>query len=587
MNFRRKIAVSLLLCTALCVAVFAQVVHIPDPKLRAVVSDAIGDNPITQLTRLGSVGGNPRIRDLEGLQHAANLEWLEIRGNHISDLTPLANLDKLRVLILIDNRITNVEPLRGLTNLRDLYIENNFIVDHSPLDQLTLDNFTYDQTCDVLPEPLEPRLKNRSFASIFASFNTKIVNKWDALLASHDSYWDARIAEGAHHDIFFSNGPIFSDQFRRIDGEWHMRGHMPSAIERRDHYHSLNPNMVFICEIKYRGGVRFINFENPDVQDIAERWEAVWGPRIDFTHPEIQDIIVSQALAIERCGLYDGIFFDWWNDYISTVGDLATVEEAQRARDNIVRRIREKARPDFLIVGNTNDRIIPLTGEYMNGAYMEGAAGGGPEDWRQARNSLQWLETNLREPRTVMLQGATDIHEPPDSPYNQRLMRATTTMSLTHSDGYVQFPIGTSDEKYWYEFWDTDLGQPVGPKFQLYENIKRLYIREFTNGWAVYNHSGEPQVITLPEEVQGVASGSVNTEHELPNLDGEMYLKAVVSDQSPVTSKNPADVNGDGAVNILDLVLVAQGFGKDGLQGDVNGDGVVNVFDLVFVANQF
>ena len=50
---------------------------------------------------------------------------------------------------------------------------------------------------------------------------------------------------------------------------------------------------------------------------------------------------------------------------------------------------------------------------------------------------------------------------------------------------------------------------------------------------------------------------------------------------------NPADVNGDGMVNILDLVVVAQAFGKDGLQGDVNGDGVVNVFDLVFVANQF
>ena len=27
--------------------------------------------------------------------------------------------------------------------------------------------------------------------------------------------------------------------------------------------------------------------------------------------------------------------------------------------------------------------------------------------------------------------------------------------------------------------------------------------------------------------------------------------------------KNPADVNGDGVVNILDLTLVAQGFGTD------------------------
>ena len=71
----------------------------------------------------------------------------------------------------------------------------------------------------------------------------------------------------------------------------------------------------------------------------------------------------------------------------------------------------------------------------------------------------------------------------------------------------------------------------------------------------------------------------MDTEHALPNLDEEMYLR--------VKPKNPADVNGDGVVNILDLTLVAQEFGTDSLEGDVNGDGVVNVFDLVFVANQF
>ena len=50
---------------------------------------------------------------------------------------------------------------------------------------------------------------------------------------------------------------------------------------------------------------------------------------------------------------------------------------------------------------------------------------------------------------------------------------------------------------------------------------------------------------------------------------------------------NPADVNGDGIVNILDLTLVAQAFGMSSAAADVNGDGVVNVFDLVFVANAF
>ena len=49
------------------------------------------------------------------------------------------------------------------------------------------------------------------------------------------------------------------------------------------------------------------------------------------------------------------------------------------------------------------------------------------------------------------------------------------------------------------------------------------------------------------------------------------------------------DVNNDGQVNILDLILVAQNLGAiplHHLQADVNGDGVVNVLDLISVAEQ-
>ena len=45
------------------------------------------------------------------------------------------------------------------------------------------------------------------------------------------------------------------------------------------------------------------------------------------------------------------------------------------------------------------------------------------------------------------------------------------------------------------------------------------------------------------------------------------------------------DVNGDGIVNIQDLVLVASNLGKTGQNAaDVNGDGIVNIQDLVLVA---
>ena len=105
---------------------------------------------------------------------------------------------------------------------------------------------------------------------------------------------------------------------------------------------------------------------------------------------------------------------------------------------------------------------------------------------------------------------------------------------------------------------------------------KDLFIREFTNGWAVYNRSGAAQEIELPQEVSGWSSGVKDKRrHTLADLDGEIYLKA----EAPPT----ADINGDGTVNILDLVMVANAFGE--AAPDLNGDGTVNILDLVIVAN--
>ena len=177
---------------------------------------------------------------------------------------------------------------------------------------------------------------------------------------------------------------------------------------------------------------------------------------------------------------------------------------------------------------------------------------------RKIESALLWAEQHFREPQINALEGRGISLEPADSPRNQQMMRVITTLSLTHSDGYVCYDIGVRGviheheyeiwpgherehiagkshhhnyQHYWYDFWDAPLGRPVGEKAQLYRNkrpghrVEGLFIREFTNGWAVYNRSGKAQNLHLPEQASGVASGIIGVQHTISDLDGEIYLK--------------------------------------------------------------
>ena len=82
-----------------------------------------------------------------------------------------------------------------------------------------------------------------------------------------------------------------------------------------------------------------------------------------------------------------------------------------------------------------------------------------------------------------------------------------------------------------------------------------------------------------------------------PNLGTNAVEVSAVGIESPATfyaiadSELPpttADVNNDGLVNILDLILIASSFGQSGQNdADVNGDRVVSILDLVLAAGMF
>ena len=550
-------------------------------------SNPISDiSPLVGLTQLRALDlGGCRISDIMPLATLIQLKHLNLRYNSIEDITPLKNLTELLELRLNDNRIFDVSPLANLTKLEKLWIQGNQIVDHTPLNALSLTIFEYDESC-VLPSlPTHERIENRRFPSIFAAWGGI---GWSPVLNLPEK---SDLEHMALHDLYFCC-LIFGQEFRDTPDGKRVMGEMTQAIELRDTYLALNPNMLFIAGLGMREAYPSSFPEDSPYWLRDENGERIvaWkdGLFLDFTKPIVVDKIVEEAIAVSKCGLYDGIFFDWWTEDGPVLANNETgwsegyvgFKAEQHARDIILTRIREAVPEGFLILANTNRRKIPRTGWAINGTFMETGQdhdrGYTHDGLAEIESTLLWAEENLREPRINCLEGWGIPAESPDSPRNLRWMRVFTTMSLTHSDGYVLYNDGIQHQHYWYNFWDADLGQPIGEKAQLYENREGLFIREFTNGWAVYNRSWKAQEIRLPEQATGVESGLRNTVHSVPDLDGEIYLKST-------TDRH--DVNGDGTVNILDLVAVASGFGTDA--PDVNGDGIVNILDLVAVANAF
>ena len=631
--------------------VFAQTVHIPDPNLRAAISEELDGAPVTRetmlqlteldarergvidLTGLGYAHnlksltlvynnisdltpisdlrlddlwlwdnlvadlsplanmrslthldlGYNRISDISPLEKLTRLKWLELSGNQITDITTLSNLTQLTLLEAFKNNITDVTPLAGLTRLEHLKIQRNLIFDHSPLDGLHLTVFEYDEFCDMPPLPLQDRFDNRSFPSL--------VSPWGIVPIDQPHLSDRQ--QLAQHDLYFCCMGMFYMKVVDANDGWKVYGNVRSALELRAQFLADNPNMIFITTVE--AVVEDFGTFPPDsdywLRDETGDILEVYGVGlVNLNHPYVQQKIIDQVVAVSKCGLYDGVHFDFWhegaNDYRGQMpGVLA-----------ILKGIREQVRDDFLILANTNIWKAPVSAPYINGLFLESGfpsrRGGSPEEIEKSlfelESTLTWAETHLLEPQINALLGFGYGNEPMDSPTNQRWMRVITTLHLTFSDSYVMYylsgPDGGTDTGlfsgfYWYDFWDADLGRPLGEKSQLYEGRPGLYIREYTNGWAVYNHSGEAQVVTLPAEVRSVTSGLSNTKHAVLNLDGDILLN--------IPPLLPGDVNGDGIVNILDLTLVAQGFGTGDLTVDVNGDGVVNVFDLVFVAGEF
>ena len=568
-----------------------------------------------------------QIVDISPIAGLVNLTELQFTENQIVDISPVATLTGLEILFLGGNRIVDISPLAGLVNLTALYIQYNEIADFTPIRaltnlnilhsrenpadiapilQLTLDNFG---TCEIHASPKTERIENREYPSVFAA--------WANIIKLPTVPEHERLA---YHDLYFCC-PMFGLYFVESEDNIYLVGDIEAAKQQTAQLKASNPDIILLVAIPYFSGAQreshpddwanWLRDENGEIV-IDPFWDEAL---LDFTLPETQAWTLAHVRAVAQCGLFDGIFLDHWNDDPRLAG-YRPLEEEYEARDKILEDIRDAVGDDFLIQVNTNRETIPRWAAYVNGTFMEFGAtqhteynifqsrGYRREDLLTMESTLLWSELNMRQPQINGLETFGLIEEFPDSPQNLQWMRLFTTLGLTHSDGYVLYSIGSGSllhehpwdnqfleltwghanqqphvhdhDHYWYEFWDAPLGKPIGgdeTKAQTYNGRAGVFIREYTHGWAVYNRSGETQAIQFPVQVKSWHSQDTGTDHLIADLDGEIYLKYSF------------DVNADGVVNILDLVIVANALGD--AVPDLNADGVVNILDLVIVANNF
>ena len=624
------------------------VVHIPDPNLRAVIAEALGKGPNAPITVEEMEGlekleaGDRGIQDLTGLQFATNLRQLNlIRNNRhqFTDLSPIAGLINLKYLRFGSRYVSDLSPLAGLINLKTLHIDWTKIFDLSPLTGLIkLEHLWFDvsNVSDLSP--------------LGGLINLKSVGTWGSPisdlspLAGLTNLEEVNICGGDISDLTpLLELPNLTELYLRGNGISDI-----SSIAGLTGLTRLNLEDNSISDVSSLAGLthlKWLRINNNKISDLSPldglrenitlRWHGnpafpteapkIEGPWLWVVLPDtrldsstdllseasggtVTEVEVAIHGAIEGKSVGDGV---WTSHRLPPTGRRNIADMLKRSIDGgviygTVSLHSPREQETTMYVGGEEGLKVWLNGTLI---YERLSHIGTSYDYQD------FFPVTLKQGRNVLL---VAVHTVSNGFFG---FEPGTEYTVSTGVGYTfsQTPIHIGDT-FTLDIRAENVSDLAGWQFDIAFDpaiLEAINVSEgdflktdggttFFQGGSIDNASGKITGLSAARLSGGGASGTGTllqvrfkakaageTELALDKFQfgsttgdnipaGPHEIRIVVEERLTT-----GDVNRDGVISILDLILVAQQLGRrvsPDSAVDVNGDGVVSILDLIRVA---
>ena len=513
---------------------------------------------LTKLENLDICGARLQEATLAPLAGLTGLKELYLAGNGISDVSPLTRLTGLNRLNLAGNRISDISTVSGFTNLKWLNIEDNRISDVSPLTRLT--NLTWLSLRDNRISDISP-LAGLTDLTWLALHNNQISD-----LSPLDGF-----RENLNLLTIFNN-PAFPVGGPKIEGPW-LWVFLPST--RR------NLDIDFLAEAS-GGGVTELKIATQGATEGNAVGSEVWeSDKLPPTGRDNLDEMVGHNLPD---GVIYGTVFLYSPREQNTNMFLGSDQEVKVWLNGEVIYQRERIErggdytdyfPATLRRGKNVLFVAVGTRDRGDGGHSNAFFGFDPGTEYSEATGIGYI---LSEP---------SIHIGDTFTFD---VRAENVIDLAGWQFDIVFDPAVLEAVDLSEgnFLKADGGTTFFQSKRINNaagKITGLKSARLTDGGV----SGTGTVLQVKFKAKSHGETRLALDNfKLGSSTGEIIPAGPHETYITIKERLPTgDVNRDGDVDILDLILVAQQLGtrvSANSPADINGDGVVNIFDLTLVA---